>query len=47
MREVARDRGDGVASAMAQLRLHSVDTLVHVNHERVEVHATLAGDLGR
>ena len=41
MRQVTGDGRDGVASSVAELRLHGVDTLVHVDHEGVEVHATL------
>ena len=39
-------RRDRVSSPVSQFRLHSVNALVHVDHERVEVYATLLGNVG-
>lgn len=47
VRQIPRHGANRVAALVAHRGLGGVEALVHVDHERVEVHAALAGDGGR
>lgn len=40
--KVSRDGLDGVTTPVSKLLLHGVNALVNIDHESVEVHASLA-----
>lgn len=47
LRELSRHGEDGVAAFVPHAALRGMQALVHVDHERVEVDASFAGDVWR